>query len=434
MTESNNTILNRENARNSQSPLADRMRPQNLEEFLGQNRILGPGTLLRSSLEKKQLPSMIFWGPPGCGKTSLAQVIRSTTQASFVALSAITSGVKDIRKVAEEAKKLKQAQIQTLLFVDEIHRFNKSQQDALLPFVEDGTLTLIGATTENPSFEINSALLSRCQLLLFAPLNENDLKSLLFSALHTHPRGLQRNDLKIEDSVIQKLIALSDGDARFLLNQLEWLTDGFQGEVLDENALEKMNFHKPLRYDKGGENHFNFISVLHKSIRGSDPQATIYWLHRMIQGGEDPRYILRRLMRMASEDIGLADPQALILASACRQSFDFLGMPEGILALDELAMYLAYAPKSNRLEVASMEVDKVIRNTGNLPVPGAFRNSINKTTQNLGYGRGYLYDHDQIGAYSGQNHLPNSLANSVFYTPTDRGFEKTMEKLHRDRQ
>lgn len=406
-------------------PLAERLRPQNLDEFLGQNKILGEQSLLRKSLENDKVPSMIFWGPPGCGKTSLAHVIQQQTRKRFIALSAVSSGVKEVKDVLTEAKKLKSMFSDTILFIDEIHRFNKGQQDALLGAVEDGTVTLIGATTENPGFEVNGALLSRCQLILFAPLSKEDLRTLIFSALRDHPRGLQLKDVEVEEAVVDKLIAQSEGDARFLLNQLEWIGGNLGNrKVIDEKLLEEFQYKKPLRYDKSGEEHYNLISALHKSIRGSDPDAAVYWLHRMLQGGEDPRYLLRRMIRMSMEDVGLADPNALLLATSAREAFDFLGNPEGLIALDELAVYLALAPKSNSLEVAGMTADEVIRQTGTLPVPRAFRNSVTRVGKQLGYGNGYMYDHDSPGGYSAQEHLPKQLEGLELYKPKQIGKEK----------
>ena len=412
-------------------PLAERLRPQNLDEFLGQNTILGEQSLLRKSLENDSVPSMIFWGPPGCGKTSLAHVIKQKTKKRFISLSAVSSGVKEVKEVLAEARKMKGAFMDTILFIDEIHRFNKGQQDALLGAVEDGTVTLIGATTENPGFEVNGALLSRCQLILFAPLSKDDLRTLIFSALKEHPRGLQLTDVEIEDAVVDKLIAQSEGDARFLLNQLEWIGKSLgDRKKIDEKLLEEFQYKKPLRYDKNGEEHYNLISALHKSVRGSDPDAAVYWLHRMLQGGEDPRFILRRLMRMAMEDVGLADPNAILLANAAREAFDFMGIPEGLIGLDEVAIYLSLAPKSNSVELAGMKADKIIRDTGTLPVPRAFRNSVTRVGKQLGYGVDYQYDHDSPGAYSAQEHLPKQLEGTVIYEPKPYGKEKAMgEKL-----
>lgn len=409
-------------------PLAERLRPTTLDEFMGQNKILGAGSLLRKSLESDSIPSMIFWGPPGCGKTSLANVIKNQSSKKFVSLSAVSSGVKEVKAVLSQAREPDLLNPRgTILFIDEIHRFNKSQQDALLGAVEDGTVTLIGATTENPGFEVNSALLSRCQLVLFAPLSENDLEQLLYNALQNDPRGLCRKDIELTSEVAKKLIALADGDARFLLNQLEWIV-GSLGErtVIDEAFLEEAQYKKPLRYDKSGEEHYNLISALHKSVRGSDPDAALYWLHRMLKAGEDPRFILRRLIRMAMEDIGLADPNALLLATSAREAFDFLGVPEGLIALDEIAVYLSLAPKSNSLEIAGMEADSLIEQTGTLPVPRAFRNSVTKVGKALRYGENYKYDHDSPGAYSGQDHFPIQLQGTELYKPTSYGKEKAL--------
>lgn len=409
-------------------PLAERLRPTTLDEFMGQNKILGARSLLRKSLESDSIPSMIFWGPPGCGKTSLANVIKNQSSKKFVSLSAVSSGVKEVKAVLSQAREPDLLNPRgTILFIDEIHRFNKSQQDALLGAVEDGTVTLIGATTENPGFEVNSALLSRCQLVLFAPLSENDLEQLLYNALQNDPRGLCRKDIELTSEVAKKLIALADGDARFLLNQLEWIV-GSLGErtVIDEAFLEEAQYKKPLRYDKSGEEHYNLISALHKSVRGSDPDAALYWLHRMLKAGEDPRFILRRLIRMAMEDIGLADPNALLLATSAREAFDFLGVPEGLIALDEIAVYLSLAPKSNSLEIAGMEADSLIEQTGTLPVPRAFRNSVTKVGKALRYGENYKYDHDSPGAYSGQDHFPIQLQGTELYKPTSYGKEKAL--------
>ena len=409
------------------APLAEKMRPQNLDEFLGQQRILGETSMLRAAILSGNPPSMVFWGPPGCGKTSLANVIKNHSKKRFVALSAVASGVKEVKAVLDEAKTYKENGRETILFIDEIHRFNKAQQDSLLGAVENGTVTLIGATTENPGFEVNSALLSRCQLILFGPLQEPDMQELLGSALHKHPRGLKREDLSVSEEAAQKLIAQADGDARFLLNQLEWLASTVQepAEITPE-LMERLQYKKPLRYDKHGEEHYNLISALHKSVRGSDVQAAVYWLHRMLAAGEDPRYILRRLMRMAMEDIGLADPNALLLATAAREAFDFMGVPEGLIALDELTVYLSLAPKSNSIYLMGTKVDKCIEQTGTLPVPKAFRNPVTKTGKDLGYGKDYKYDHNSPNAHAGQEHLPEKLKGMKFYEPTEYGKEKAL--------
>lgn len=408
-------------------PLAERLRPTSLDDFMGQNKILGDNSMLRRSIETDSVPSMIFWGPPGCGKTSLANVIRLNTQKRFVALSAVESGVKEVKAVLAEARTFRDLGQGTILFIDEIHRFNKGQQDALLKAVEDGTTTLIGATTENPGFEVNSALLSRCQLVLFAPLSEKDLSSLALRALRDDPRGLNLSDVEISEETLRKLASQADGDARFLLNQIEWIAKNLGNKkIIDNEFLESIQYKKPLRYDKSNEEHYNLISALHKSVRGSDPDAAVYWLHRMLQGGEDPRFILRRLIRMAMEDVGLADPNALLLATAAREAFDFMGVPEGLIGLDEVAIYLSLAPKSNSVELAGMKADALIRQTGTLPVPKAFRNSVTKVGEQLGYGNGYRYDHDSPGAYSAQDHLPQALRGTKIYTPTAYGKEKKL--------
>lgn len=411
----------------TQIPLAERLRPKTLDEFLGQNKIMGPQSLLRKSLENDCVPSMIFWGPPGCGKTTLAHIIKEKSKKRFISISAVSSGVKELKTLIAEAREPDARKQGTILFIDEIHRFNKGQQDALLGAVEDGTVTLIGATTENPGFEVNKALLSRCQLILFAPLSEEELKILLETALKNHPNGLLRTDISVAPEVADKLVHQSDGDARFLLNQIEWIIGNLgDRKELDLSVLEEIQYKKPLRYDKSGEEHYNLISVFHKSIRGSDPDAALYWLHRMIQGGEDPRFILRRLIRIAMEDIGLADPNALLLATSAREAFDFLGIPEGLIALDELAIYLSLAPKSNSVEIAGMAADQIIERTGMLPVPIAFRNPVTRIGKDLGYGKDYEYDHNSNGAYSGQDHLPKALNGTSIYKPTLYGKEKQL--------
>jgi putative ATPase len=407
-------------------PLAERMRPTTLDELLGQNRIVGEDSMLKRALESGSVPSMIFWGPPGCGKTSLAHVIQHQTDHAFISLSAVHSGKKEVRDAIVEAEKRMGFNKQkTILFIDEIHRFNKAQQDSLLHASETGIVTLIGATTENPSFEVNNALLSRCQLILFAPLGESELLNLIEQALNSDPRGLCSSKT-IENDAALSLISQADGDARYLLNQLEWIVEHSIGDIITPATLEEVQVENPLRYDKKDENHYNFISVLHKSIRGSDVDAALYWLHRMIQSGEDPRYLLRRLMRMAMEDIGNADPQAIQLATSCQQAYDFLGVPEGLIALDQLTIYLATAPKSNKIEMAELKAHALVKEHGNLPVPKAFRNPVNKTGKTLGYGDGYKYDHDFPHSFSGQNHLPQKLLGTTIYEPTPHGFEKTI--------
>jgi putative ATPase len=344
-------------------------------------------------------------------------------------MSAVSAGVKEVKETIAGARELLKVGQRSILFIDEIHRFNKTQQDALLGAVEDGTITLIGATTENPSFEINNALLSRCQLILFSPLAPEDLQNLFLSSLQNHPRGLLRPDIRFQEEAIKRIISQADGDARFLLNQVEWIVEALGDEKsVDIEVMDRLQYKKPLRYDRHYDEHYNLISCLHKSVRGSDPHASLYWLHRMIQGGEDPRYLLRRLMRMAMEDIGLADPAALRMAVDARSAYDFLGSPEGLIALDQLTVYLALAPKSNALEKAGMLADTLVREHGTLPVPRAFRNAVNKTGRDLDYGTGYRYDHDSPSAYSGQDHMPQKLLGKIIYEPTDYGFEIEMRK------
>lgn len=412
------------------TPLAQKMRPKSLNEFLGQTKILGPNSLLLQSIQHRKIPSMIFWGPPGCGKTSLASLLKNEVSTPYFALSAVQAGIKDVKKVIEGAHlTFKESKQPTLLFIDEIHRFNKSQQDALLKAIEEGPVTLIGATTENPSFEVNKALLSRCHLMIFESLNVQDLINLGLEAVRS-PQGLNRPDLNIDAKVLQFLGDSANGDARFLLNQIELLVQSLPASQtqISLSDLEGHNWNKALRYDKQGEEHYNLTSVFHKSIRGSDPQAAIYWLHRMLAAGAEPRYLLRRLIRIAMEDVGNADPQALPLAISAQQAFDFLGIPEGLLALDQITLYLATAPKSNRVELAHFAAQKAIQKFGDLTVPLEFRNAPSKTMKDIGYGKGYQYDHDSPQAYAGQEHLPRELAGKIFYTPTQFGFEKEISK------
>jgi putative ATPase len=410
------------------APLADRMRPRELDEFVGQEHILGTGRVLRKAIESGELFSLILWGPPGSGKTTLAQIIARRTGAHFFSFSAVLSGVKEIREVIKEAEGQQQYHHKkTILFVDEIHRFNKAQQDAFLPHVEKGTIALIGATTQNPSFEVISPLLSRAQVFTLQPLGPEELMIILRRALADTERGLGKHKVKIDDEVLKLLATLADGDARAALNALELAVmttppakDGTR-QITREAAEEAVQ--KRILYDKDGEEHYNLISALHKSMRGSDPDAALYWLGRMIAGGEDPLYIARRLIRFASEDVGNADPQALVVAVAAMQAFHFIGQPEGELALAQAAVHLATAPKSNALYTAYGGVRRAIKETGAQPVPMHLRNAPTKLMEEMGYSDGYRYPHDFPDAFVDEEYLPKSLKGHRFYKPTERGNE-----------
>ena len=411
-------------------PLADRMRPRSLQEFIGQDHLLGKGTLLRRAIEEDRLFSMIFWGPPGSGKTTLARLLAKETKARFVAFSAVLSGVKEIRAVVEEAKRTRRDFRQrTILFVDEIHRFNKAQQDAFLPHVESGLITLIGATTENPSFEVIAPLLSRLRVFVLKPYGATELADILRRALTDRERGLGALTLHGDEKALAHIIATSDGDARTALNSLEaaatLAVTGKKGKgSIDLAAVEKALERKALLYDKSGEEHYNLISALHKSLRGSDPDGALYWLGRMLEAGEDPLYIARRMVRFASEDIGNADPRALTLAVSAMEAFRFIGLPEGALALAQAAVYLATAPKSNALYRAAGKVREAIADRGALPVPLHLRNAPTGLMKGMGYGKDYRYAHDYEDAYTPQTYLPEEIGNLTFYNPTDRGYEK----------
>ena len=422
-------------------PLADRVRPRNLGEYIGQQHILGPGCALRTALEAGKLHSMIFWGPPGVGKTSLARLISTLSDARFETLSAVLSGVKDIRAAVDSAKHARQMGGQaTVLFVDEVHRFNKSQQDAFLPFVEDGTVVFIGATTENPSFELNSALLSRARVYTLKSLSDEDLLRLLDQTLK-HPRAeLHRDPVVIADEQREQLVAAADGDARKLLNLLEVAVDlaqdGPEGRTIDADAVAQLLRQSLRRFDKGGDIFYDQISALHKSVRGSSPDAALYWMVRMLDGGCDPLYIARRLVRMASEDIGNADPRALGVAMSAWDSVERLGVPEGELGLAQAVVYLASAPKSNAVYKAYKSARSLIANTPSYEVPLHLRNAPTKLMKALDYGAEYRYAHDEPEAYAaGENYFPPELANTQLYAPVERGLEgKIKAKLEHLRE
>lgn len=428
----------REQHLRKEAPLAARMRPQTLDGFVGQEHLVGAGRVLRKSIESDQLISIIFWGPPGSGKTTLARIIANTTKSHFSQVSAVSASVADLRKIIAEAKdRYGMNAMRTILFIDEIHRFNKAQQDSVLPYVEDGTVTLIGATTENPSFEVISALLSRCRVYTLKTLTEENISMIIKSALSDKENGLGELNVDIDEKALDHLVMMTNGDARMALNALELSVytaapdkSGMRKVTLE--AVEDALQHRSLVYDKAGEEHYNLISALHKSLRGSDPDAGLYWLARMLEAGEDPLYICRRLVRFASEDVGMADPQALVVAIAAQQAFHFIGLPEGNLALAEVVVYLATAPKSNSLYKGYSKVERDVKTGKNDPVPLHLRNPVTGLMKNDGYGKGYKYDHDYEGHFSGQQHLPDSVAGNIYYEPNDAGFEKEIkERLSR---
>jgi len=405
------------------------MRPQSLEEFVGQEHLVGEGRLLRRSIESDSLPSIVLWGPPGSGKTTLARLIARTTKSHFTPLSAVTAGVADLRRVVDEARKrLSFSSQRTILFIDEIHRFNKAQQDAILPHVEEGVITFIGATTENPSFEVISPLLSRARTFRLEPLSAEHLRTVVARALEDSERGLGALNVSIEEEALAQLVAIASGDARIVLNALELAATAIPADAdgtrrLDTEAINEALQQRTLLYDKAGDQHYDLISALHKSLRDSDPDAGLYWMGRMIEAGEDPLYVARRLMRFASEDVGMADPQALTVAVAAQQAVHFVGLPEANLALAQLVVYLATAPKSNSLYSGYSRVQEDIRKGPNPPVPLHLRNPVTGLMRQMDYGKGYKYAHDYEGHFAEQEHMPRGLEGRKYYEPSNQGFE-----------
>src|SRR5689334_8618945 len=405
-------------------PLADRMRPRTLDEVVGQEHLLGPGRVLRAAIERGELHSMILWGPPGAGKTTLASLMAHIAGARFVAFSAVLSGVKEIRQVVGEAETERARRRRpTILFVDEIHRFNRAQQDAFLPHVEKGTIVLIGATTENPSFEVNSALLSRCRVYVLRPLGEEQLVAIMKAALADRERGLGGTGITATDTGLRAIARLANGDARGALNVLELAAQLAADDTVTAATIREASQRRTLLYDKRGEEHYNLISALHKSLRDSDPDASLYWMTRMLDSGEDPLYVARRLVRFASEDVGNADPQALTLTLAAKDAYDFLGSPEGELALAQATLYLALAPKSNAAYVAYNEARADVEAAPAEPVPLHIRNAPTELMKDVGYGRDYQYAHDAPDARVDQEHLPETLRGRRYYRPASRGLE-----------
>jgi putative ATPase len=411
------------------APLAARMRPRTLDEFAGQSHLLAPGKPLRAAIEEGRVGSILFWGPPGSGKTTLARIIATNARAEFVPFSAVSEGVARIREVVDEATQRRASGTGTLLFVDEIHRFNRGQQDALLPHVENGLLTLIGATTENPSFEVNPALLSRMRVFVLQALGVGDVRGVLDAALADTDRGLGAMRVRADPAALDAIATHANGDARRALSVLEAAAEdaGAGGQITVERAREAMQA-RVLRYDKNREEHYNAISALHKALRGSDPQGALYWLARMLAAGEDPLYVARRMVRFASEDVGLADPQALAMCIAARDAYHFLGSPEGELALAEAAIYLATAPKSNRTYIAWGEALRLAKEHPDLEVPMHIRNAPTPLMKELGYGAGYEYAHDAEDAVTPQTYLPDKIAGAVLYEPGKFGFERDIAR------
>jgi putative ATPase len=414
-------------------PLADRMRPRNLDECVGQEAMLGPGGPLRIQIERDDIGSMILWGPPGCGKTTIARIIARVTRSEFISFSAVLTGIKEIKEVMAEAERGSRSGRRTIVFIDEVHRFNKSQQDAFLPHVEAGNIILIGATTENPSFEVISPLLSRTRVYVLQALSDTQILTLLQRALTDTERGLGNENISTDSEVLQRIATMANGDARAAYNTLEAVVrsaapDNEGRRALSVELMEQTLQRKFLTYDKSGEEHYNLISALHKSIRNSDADATLYWLVRMLESGEDPLYVARRLVRMASEDIGLAEPNALAVTIAAMQAADFVGPPEGNLALAQAAVYLALAPKSNALYIGYGQASKDLQESRAEPVPLQLRNAVTGLMKNVGYGRGYQYAHDYDEKVTDMSCLPDSLAGRNYYAPTDQGFEKRLRQ------
>jgi len=418
----------------AQRPLADRMRPRTLDEYAGQEHLVGPGKPLRLQMERDDSGSMLFWGPPGTGKTTLAQIIARMSKAEFIEFSAVLSGIKEIKQVMADAERARQYGTRTILFIDEIHRFNRAQQDAFLPHVEKGNIRLIGATTENPSFEINAALLSRCRVYVLKSLTEDQIVQLLRRALGDSERGLGTMHVTADDDVLRKIAVYTNGDARAAYNVLEVSatlateTAGHGPAIITDSTAQDALQKRTLIYDKSGEEHYNLISALHKSVRNSDPDAALYWLGRMLEAGEDPLYVARRVVRMAVEDIGLADPQALALCMAARDAVDFIGLPEGNLALAQAVVYLSIAPKSNALYTAYGEVTQDVERTAADPVPLHLRNAPTSLMKGLGYGQGYQYAHDVEGKVANMECLPENLRGKTYYQPTNEGIEKRIRE------
>jgi putative ATPase len=436
MSPSDVDLFDRDDGARPSGPLADRMRPRDLDEFVGQRRAVGPGTPLRRAIERDELRSLLLWGPPGCGKTTLGRIVARRTRARFVPFSAVLSGLKEVRAVMERARsEARSGARRTILFVDEIHRFNKAQQDAFLPYVEDGTIVLIGATTENPSFEVIAPLLSRCRVYRLERLDASDLVTVMRRALDDRERGLGRSGIAVPDDVLEALAARCQGDARHALNALEAVVRAASGEPsrpVTAELLAEVLQKTALYYDRAGEEHFNLISALHKSMRNSDPDASLYWLGRMLASGEDPLYLARRIVRFASEDVGLADPRALAVAVAAKDAVHFVGLPECELALAEAAVYCALAPKSNALYRAWARVRRAIDEGATDPVPLELRNAPTGLMKREGYGKGYRYAHDEPDAVTTMDCLPERLRGQRFYEPSPRGFERDLaQRLER---